>query len=98
MMRVPGIWLLLRLACAAERRKIALPRGAWERGLFCGGRFAVEIVLFEFFVECVAVDAQAAGGFDLYALAFAEDLGNHFAFDAVDDAAVDVGSFGASVA
>src|SRR5437762_1842867 len=81
---------------AAERRDIALPRGAWERGgevLFCGRRFAVEAVLFEFFMECVAVDAEAAGGFDLDAVAFDEHLSDHFAFDGINNAAVDVDRF-----
>ncbi len=67
--------------------------GASCAELFCSGHFAVEAVLFEFFVKCVAVDAEAAGGFDLYALAFDKDLSDHFAFDGIDDAAVDVDRF-----
>jgi hypothetical protein len=54
--------------------------------------------LFEFLVEGVAIDAEAAGGFDLDAFAFVEDLFDDFALDAVDDTAVDVVGFGAGVA
>ena len=41
---------------------------------------------------------RRAGGFDLYAFAFVQDLRDHFALDAVDDAAVEVVGFGAGVA
>src|SRR5262245_23444618 len=59
--------------------------------------FAVEAILFELLVERVAVDAEAAGGLDLHAGAFLEDLVDDFAFDRIDDACVDVVGLGAGV-
>src|SRR4051794_31361992 len=64
--------------------------------LLAAVRFAVQTVLLELLVKRVAIDAQAASGFDLYAFAFVQDLGNRFTLYRVDDAAVDVGRIGTS--
>src|SRR4051794_11504450 len=52
--------------------------------------FAVQPVLLQLFVQRVAINAEAAGGFDLYTLAFIQNLRDRFSLDRIDDPAVDV--------
>ena len=47
--------------------------------------FAVEAVFLEFFVEGVAIDAEAGGGLDLNAVARGKDLLDQLALDLADD-------------
>jgi hypothetical protein len=53
------------------------------RGLLAG--FGGEVVIFNFFVECIAIDTQPSGGAGLDPLTLSEDLQDEFFFDDVYD-------------
>ena len=56
---MPGCIWIVRTPRSGRVLRYHAERGNEGLVLFCGGCFAVEAVLFEFFVEGVAVDAEA---------------------------------------